>query len=134
MDVVGIPRDTSLMSSAAAWQPCTRILVQDERSRCVSTRNRCITMPWREPVLVAKVRSDPRQGGLHPECTSLQEEGSFASMGQRIWPSFSRSDCYIMGVPPLRTAEVPGLFHRQDSSLPEGTVKRSGVTDRLAGS
>lgn len=62
-----IPRETSLISSAAAWQPWTSILVQVDRSRCVSTRKRCISMPCREPVLVANVRSEPREGDRHPE-------------------------------------------------------------------
>lgn len=62
-----IPRDTSLISSAAAWQPWTSTLVQVDRSRCVSTLKRCISMPCRDPVLVANVRSDPSEGDRHPE-------------------------------------------------------------------
>lgn len=62
-----VPRDTSLISSAAAWQPWTSTLVQVDRSRWVSTLKRCISMPWRDPVLVANVRSDPSAGDRHPE-------------------------------------------------------------------
>lgn len=61
------------MSSAAAWQPCTSTRVQQDRSLCVSTRKTCISMPWREPVRVANVRSEPSEGERRPEpeCTSL---------------------------------------------------------------
>lgn len=80
------PTDTSLMSSAAAWQPCTSTRVQQDRSRCVSTRKTCISMPCREPVRVAKVSSEPSEGERRPEpeCTNLGRGGDVGA-ASHVW-------------------------------------------------
>lgn len=64
---------TSLIISAEAWHPLTMCLVHMDRSLVVSARNRCVSMPSRVPVRVAKKSSvpewgDPRSG---PDWTRL---------------------------------------------------------------
>lgn len=66
---------TSLIISAEAWHPLTICRVHRERSLVVSARNRCVSMPRRVPVRVAKKSSvpewgDPRSG---PEWTRLDK-------------------------------------------------------------
>lgn len=113
---ISLPRETSLTSSAAAWQPWTSILVQVDKSRWVSTLKRCISMPCREPVLVAKVRSDPREGDRHPEpewtnlgsqieqrakvITALLEKmpETYKNLQQFLDECISKPDCDILKV------------------------------------
>lgn len=64
----------SVMSSAELWQPCTTLLVHNERSRLVSVLNRWVSIPCLVPVRVAKDKSTPDFGEPFPgpEWTNLQ--------------------------------------------------------------
>ncbi len=65
---------TSLIISAAAWQPVTMCLVQSDKSLQVSALKRWASIPNLVPVRVAKHNSPPGCGEplSGPECTSLR--------------------------------------------------------------
>lgn len=59
-----IPVLTSLTIKTALLAPCTRALVQLDRSRCISTRNTWASTPFRVPDLVPKVRISQEKGNV----------------------------------------------------------------------
>lgn len=71
------PVVTSLMSSAALWQPSTSRWVQADRSLAESTLNTWVSTPCFVPVRRPNERSESRRGELFPgpEWTNLTGEG-----------------------------------------------------------
>lgn len=106
------------MSSAAAWQPWTRTRVQQERSRWVSTRNTCISTPWREPVRVAKVSSEPRVGERWPE-------PEWTSLGAKQKKGEVRRAAAASAVPP-HPFPIGILGSTPGSGKSQGTSRRAG--------
>lgn len=81
---VSVPVVTSLMSSAALWQPSTSRWVQVDSSLAESTLNTWVSTPCLVPERRPNERSESRRGELFPgpEWTSLKGRGE--SM-RRTW-------------------------------------------------
>lgn len=71
-----LPQETSFTITAAVCAVWTKILDQEERSLCVSTRNVWASTPCLVPDRVPNVNTSapPNAHICFPECTNLQEE------------------------------------------------------------
>lgn len=128
------PVVTSLMSSAALWQPSTSRWVHVDRSLAESTRNTWVSTPCLVPERRPNERSESRRGELFPgpEWTSLtgEEERAEGGWGRKGPPAEKMTGCaclYIAG-PKLRWKAEAGVLGKEVRGGGEMT-HRFGLTN-----